>query len=156
MAFGVDYAQNDKMKTKQSAPSSNKKKWYTKLVTLIYGALTDWNWNTSPGLCTRFVLCCDWLWFNTSQFLSKSFKIMFPNFEEYSLQWRHNDRDGVPNRQPHHYLFNRRSKKTSKLRVTGFCARNSPVTSEIPAQKSRNAENVAIWWRHHVLTRTVW
>ena len=34
-----------------------------------------------------------------------------------------------------------RSKKTSKLRVTGLCAVNSPVAS--------NAENVSIWWRHH-------
>ena len=39
--------------------------------------------------------------------------------------------------------------KTSKLRVTGLCAANSPVTSEFPAQKANNAENVSIWWRHH-------
>ena len=31
-------------------------------------------------------------------------------------------------------LFRRRSKKTSKLRVTGLCAVNSPVTVEFPAQ----------------------
>ena len=30
-------------------------------------------------------------------------------------------------------LFRRRSKKTPKLRVTGLCAGNSPVTSEFPA-----------------------
>ena len=29
----------------------------------------------------------------------------------------------------------RRSKKTSKLRVTGLCAENSPVTGEFPAQR---------------------
>ena len=40
-------------------------------------------------------------------------------------------------------------KKTSKLRVTGFWAGNSPVTSEFPAQRASNAENVVIWWRHH-------
>ena len=49
------------------------------------------------------------------------------------LQWRHSGRDGVSNHQPHHCflnrLFGRRSKKTSKLRVTGLCARNSPVNS---------------------------
>ena len=44
----------------------------------------------------------------------------------------------------------RRSKKTSKLRVTGLCAGNSPVTGEFPAQRASNAENVSIWWRHHV------
>ena len=48
----------------------------------------------------------------------------------YSLRWRHNDNDGVSNHQPHDCLLNRlfrhRSKKTSKLRVTGLCAGNSP------------------------------
>ena len=40
-------------------------------------------------------------------------------------------------------------KKTSKLRVTGLCAGNSPGTGEFPAQMASNAENVYIWWRHH-------
>ena len=48
-------------------------------------------------------------------------------------------------------LFRRRSKKTSKLRVTGLCAGNLPVTGEFPAQMASNAENVSIWWRHHVI-----
>ena len=47
-----------------------------------------------------------------------------------SLLWRHNDHDGVSNHQPHgcllNCLFRRRSKKTSKLRVTGLCVGNSP------------------------------
>ena len=71
-----------------------------------------------------------------------------------SLQWRHNGHDDVSNHQPHHcllsHLFGRRSKKTSKLRVTGLCAGNSPGTGEIPAQRVSYAENVSIWWRHHV------
>ena len=45
---------------------------------------------------------------------------------------RHNEHDDVSNHQPHDCLLNRlfrhRSKKTSKLRVTGL---------------------VSIWWRHH-------
>ena len=41
-------------------------------------------------------------------------------------------------------------KKTSKLRVTGLCAGNSPVIGEFHAQRASNAENVSIWWRHHV------
>ena len=71
-----------------------------------------------------------------------------------SLRRRHNDRDSVSNHQPHdcllNRLFRRRSKKTSKLRVTGLCAVNSPGTGEFPAQMASNAENVSIWWRHHV------
>ena len=70
-----------------------------------------------------------------------------------TLRWRHNDLDGVSDHQPHdcllNLLFRRRSKKTSKLRVTGLCARNSPWTGEFPAQKTSNAENNPIWWRHH-------
>ena len=44
---------------------------------------------------------------------------------EIPLRWRHNGRDNVSNHQPHDCLLNRlfrpRSKKTSKLRVTGLC-----------------------------------
>ena len=47
-----------------------------------------------------------------------------------TLPWRHNDHNGVSNHQPHgcllNRLFRRRSKKTSKLRVTGLCVGNSP------------------------------
>ena len=47
-----------------------------------------------------------------------------------TLRWRHNDHDGGSNHQPHGCLLNRlfrlKSKKTSKLRVTGLCVGNSP------------------------------
>ena len=70
-----------------------------------------------------------------------------------ALQWRHNDHDGVLNHQPHgcliNRLFGRRSKKTSKLCVTGLCAGNSPRTGEFPAQMASYAKKVSIWWRHH-------
>ena len=73
----------------------------------------------------------------------------------WSLRWRHNGHDSVTNHQPHHCLLNRllgcRSKKTSKLRVTGLCAGNSPRTCEFPAQMASDAENVSIWRRHHGL-----
>ena len=71
----------------------------------------------------------------------------------HQLQWRHNGRDIVSNHQPHDCslkrLFRRRSKKTTKLRVTGLCVGNSPETGEFSAQMASNAENVSIWWRHH-------
>ena len=57
------------------------------------------------------------------------------------LQWRHNGRNGVSNHQLHDCLLNRlyslRSKKATKLRVTGLCEGNSPVTREFPAQKGQ-------------------
>ena len=65
-----------------------------------------------------------------------------------SLQWRHDERHGVSyHRRPYcllNCLFRRRSKKTPKLRVTGFCEGNSPVTGEFPAQRASNVGNVAI------------
>ena len=74
-----------------------------------------------------------------------------------SLRWRHNGRDCISNHQPHHCLLNRlfrpRSKKTSKLSVTGLCEGNSPGTGEFPASMASNAENVSIWWHHHLLQR---
>ena len=73
------------------------------------------------------------------------------------LLWRHNEHNGVSNHQHYVYLLNcpfrRRSKKISKLRVTGVCAVNSYVTSEFPTKMASTAENVSIWWRHHVLTK---
>ena len=47
-----------------------------------------------------------------------------------TLRWRHDGHDSVFNHQPHDCLLNRlirrRSKKTSKFRVTGLCVGNSP------------------------------
>ena len=37
-------------------------------------------------------------------------------------------------------LFGRGSKNISKLRATGLCEGNSPVTGEFPAQRASNAE----------------
>ena len=79
-------------------------------------------------------------------------------FQKDLLMFHYNDVvnecDGVSNHQPHdcllNLLFRRRPKNTSMLRVTGLCEGNSPVSSEFPAQMVSNAENVSIWWRHHV------
>ena len=56
-----------------------------------------------------------------------------------ALHWRHVDHDGVSNHQPHdcllYRLFRRRSKKTSKPRVTGLCAGNSPGPVNSPHKR---------------------
>ena len=60
--------------------------------------------------------------------------------QEYmSLQWCHNERDSVSIHRClnclHNRLFRwRRSRETSKLRSTGFCEGNSPMTGEFPTQ----------------------
>ena len=79
-------------------------------------------------------------------------RIIHECIQKASLRWRHNDHDSVSNHQPHGCLFNRlfrrRSKKTSKLRVTGLCVGNSPGPVNSP-HKGPVTENVSIWWRHH-------
>ena len=84
-----------------------------------------------------------------------------PNTDHYfvtSLQWRHNEHDGVSNHQPNNCLLNRlfrcSSKKTSKLCFTGLFVWNLPMTGEFPAQRASKAEDVSIWWHHHVPPQT--
>ena len=72
------------------------------------------------------------------------------------LPWRHNGPAGVSNHQPHdcllNYLFRHRSKKISKLRVTGLCARNSPVT----APSSDKPEELFPYNHKLRLVRNIW
>ena len=81
-----------------------------------------------------------------------------------ALQWRPNGSDSVSNQQSQYFLLNRlfrrRWKETSKPRVTGLCAGNSPGTGELCSHY------VSIWWRHraaeplarlsHVLLPIAW
>ena len=102
-----------------------------------------WHWASGGWLCLhmiirtlpksefKFLMCrqCQYWW------TYGGFRGSSPN-STASLQWRHNDQDSVSNDQPHgcllNRLFRRRSKKTPKLRVTGLCVVNSPVTGESP------------------------
>ena len=72
---------------------------------------------------------------------------------QYASKWRHNQRASVSNHRRLdcllNRLFERRSKKTSKLCVTGLCEGNCRVTGEFTTQRTSNAEKVSIWWRHH-------
>ena len=74
-------------------------------------------------------------------------------FASQTLQWHHNDLDGVLNhRRPNcllDRLFRPRSKKISKFHVRGFGEGNPPATGGFPSQRASNAENSSIWWRHH-------
>ena len=94
-------------------------------------------------------------WYPYSPFVLSS---RYNLFEDHALRWRHNGSDSVSNHQPHGCLltrlFRRRSKKTSKPRVTGLCAGNSPGTGEFPAQMASNAEHVSILWRHHGVNKS--
>ena len=70
-----------------------------------------------------------------------------------ALQWCYNERDCISNHRRLDCLLNRlfrcQSKKILKLRVTGVCEGNSPMTGEFTAQRASIVENISIWWRHH-------
>ena len=101
-------------------------------------------------------------WFQSAECISAGpTKERYPSMDHMSaLRWRHNDHDGVSNHQPHgcllNRLFRRRSKKTSKPRVTGPLCGEFTGTGEFPAQRASYAENVSIWWRHHVSATLIW
>ena len=108
------------------------------MVSTVHASVSAWhNIGTGHSIsCTKFMLAV----------------ISLTPFS--ALLWHHNERDDISNRQPHDCLLNRsfrpRSKKTSKLRITGICAGNAPETAEFPTQMASNAENVSIWWCHHI------
>ena len=124
----------------------------------------SWGEHVSPSIRVRVGLL---RWFGcyvsvrTVQrcLVATGYRLKYPNRcprqipDHHPLLWRHNEPDNVSNHQPHdrllNRLFRRRSKKTSKPRLSGLCAGNSPETGEFPAQMASNAENVSIWWRHH-------
>ena len=65
-----------------------------------------------------------------------------------SLQWHHNERASqITSLTIVQSTDNSGGdqRKHQKLRVTGLCAGNSPMTGEFPAQRASNAENVSIF-----------
>ena len=74
-------------------------------------------------------------------------QLWYAPFTVHTLPWRHNKwsamtsqitgvSNGLLNR-----LFIRRSKETSKIRVTSLFEGNSPATVEFPGQRASNAEH---------------
>ena len=112
---------------------------------LIWRPGASW-WNTRyPNSCSDFTLSSG----TRRVVLVKTTRTV----HRLSLQRRHGERDGVSNDRRLdcllRRLFRRILKQTSKLRVTGLCEGNSPVTGEFPTQRATNAEIFSIWWRHH-------
>ena len=123
--------------------------------------LTAGWWSFSSGLNILIIIVVGGIWYERLEIFNLQMQERIYKGSRlchlciYTLRWRHNGRDSVSNHQPHHCLlsrlFRRRSKKTSKLRVTGLCVGNSPGTGEFSAQMASNAKNASIWWRHHVM-----
>ena len=77
----------------------------------------------------------------------------------YALRWRHNDHDRVSNHQPHgcllNHLLRRRSDKHQSCALLTFVW-GIHRDRWIPRNKRASyAENVSIWWHHHVPRSTV-
>ena len=98
-----------------------------------------WKWNVDINKCIYIYICkC------CNPIVRTSFYDCSLTVSDSTLQQRHNGRDSVSNHQAHDCLLDRlsrrRSKKTSKDRVTGLCAGNSLGTGEFPAQMASNAK----------------
>ena len=112
---------------------------------------------SAPQHPTLYMCVCPfWSHYTTCNSALALMRVCATCWSHYTLitsQWRHNEHDGVSNHQLHdcllRHLFTRRSKKTSKVRVTGLCEGNSPVTVNSPHKGPVATENVSIWWHHH-------
>ena len=125
--------------------------------TVIQISLTPRHFECTHDICllmTNDIIQTNQFFANLSLSLAPLLNPHNNSYWSNALQWNHNERDGVSNHGGFHCLLNCwfrcRSKKTSKLHVTGLYAGDSPVTGEFPAQKASNMENVSIWWRHYV------
>ena len=69
-------------------------------------------------------------------------------------QWRHDGLDNVSNHQPHDCFLKRLFRRRSKINIKA--PRHWPLcgeftgTGDFPAHSASYAENVSIWWGHHV------
>ena len=96
-----------------------------------------WQISHYAPFCNRngHIFVTDWCIVCDTWVRSESVDVPISDFP-LTLRWRRNGRDSVSNHQPHscllNRLFRRRSKKTSKLRVTGLCVGNSPGPENSP------------------------
>ena len=93
------------------------------------------------------MICCKYQ-NNIYAFLKTTLKVLPVQWQSFVLHWRHNERDGVSNHQPHYCLleclFNVEIKENIKV------PRHWPLCGEftidrwIPRTKASNTENVSI------------
>ena len=124
--------------------------WLCRINICIYSPIrsnfADNSIDNIPGICHTYCqiwLRMGWVYGWSGYFHKNMVPFSIWGCPTNILQWRYNGCDGVSNhRRPDcvlHRLFRCRSEKTSKLRVTGLCEGNSPVTGEFPLQKASNA-----------------
>ena len=136
-------------------------------------ALCDWTYALTWQQWSRYSLLLYLIYICIYMYMADCFStVTFKHTYVWSfhmlLPWRHNERDGVSNHRRLHCLLNcwfrRRSKNTWKLRVTGLCAVNSPVTDAFRSvfpfddvimqytfpSMAASVENVRVIWKIHI------
>ena len=90
------------------------------------------------GCATTSIVLNKWFSVDGVRSANDEFSWNYQHQHDVTLQWRHNESSGVSNHRRRHCLLNRffrrRSKKSSKLRVTGLCEGNPTVTGICPWQ----------------------
>ena len=72
-----------------------------------------------------------------------------------SLHWRHGDHDGVSNHQPvYSIVYSDADQRKHQSSASLAFVRGIHRDQWIPRTRASNAENVSIWWRHHVTAAT--
>ena len=105
-------------------------------------------WWAQDCVLSSFATSCS-QWIN---FLNRCLRCQETHFSHQvflALLWRHNGHDSVSNHQANGCLLNRlfrhRSKKSSKLRVTGLCAGKSPYKGPV-TRKMFPFDDVIMGW----------
>ena len=115
-----------------SPPSIDPQLVYVGYQPLDHWNVLFWNDNDSSKMCCSEMMIASTITSIKKKWLSVTVTWLF----YWIIKWRHSEGDGVSHHQRLKCLLNRligrRSKKTSKLRVTGLCEGNSLVTGEFP------------------------
>ena len=103
----------------------------------------------------RFHYCCNLWWvqhiycINTLDYKESDDNMFNPILKENVPGRKYPTSCAFAEQDLFNHLFRRRSKKTSKLRVTGLCEGNPSITSGLPSQRPSDVENASIWRCHH-------
>ena len=122
----------------------NCKRWGSEFIPIE--ETSSWKFYPAAQIFINSKLFCDRWTFTTISLLSKCYHQIYwssifntiQTFNQHITMMSY-ERHDVSNHQPPDYfldrLFRRRSKKTSKLCITGLCVGNSLVTGEFPLHK---------------------
>ena len=121
----------------------------TSVYSTVYSDADQRKHQSSPSLAFVWRIHRDrWIPHTKGQLRGKCFHLMTSSWFQVMIAWvGYRCPRGAQNL--HIWNHNHICPGGIEFRVTGLCEGNSPVTCEFIAQRTINAENVSIWWRHH-------